>query len=44
MRPGTGKTVEIRKEKVLSEAKINNQSQAYDEAIKPDPEPDFNEL
>ena len=31
-------------EKVLSEAKINNQSQAYDEAIKPDPEPDFNEL
>ena len=31
-------------EKVLAEAKINDQSQAYDDAIKPDPEPDFNEL
>ena len=28
-------------EKVLAEAKTNNQLQVYDDAIKPDPEPDF---
>ena len=31
-------------EKVLAEAKINSQPQVYDEAIKPDPEPDLQKL
>ena len=31
-------------EKVLAEAKTNSQPQVYDEAIKPDPEPDLQKL